>query len=311
MARVKAPTLPDAREPLNDIIAHRVRRFEREAARRRAERWHPITLAESGPFGAMFFGDPHLDDNGCNWPLLLRHVELCRRPGVYGVCVGDKSNNWVGRLVREYADQETAKSDARRLVSWFLRDAGINWAFCVMGNHDVWNEGDAILGLIADQATYFPHWEARVELRAAGAAFRVHCRHDFPGSSIYNKTHGPSRAALFGGEAELYVCGHRHTFATQSFEQEESGRLVHAVRARGYKEADTYATVCGFAQGQAGASVFVLFNPAAETPAGRITTFADPALGVQVLEALRSKGGRQNAEGRRGRQSRPAKARRR
>lgn len=152
-----------------------------------------------------------------------------------------------------------------------------------------WREGDVIIGLFADNAYHVADWEARIELKAAnGESFRIHASHNFKGNSIYNKTHGPSRAAMFsGGAADLYLCGHLHTLGTQSFEIEETGKLVHVVRARGYKKHDMYAVTNGYAEGEAGASVFVLFNPQAETAAGRITIFNDPVLGAKVLMSLR------------------------
>lgn len=285
--RVTIDPIPDAQEPIADLLAAHERRFAREAKRRKAERWLPISIDESQPFGIMFFGDPHLDDDNCDMARLRADIAITKQPGIYAACVGDKTNNWVGRLVRLYSDQHTTKSDARRLARWYLRDAGIPWLFHVLGNHDGWSEGDAILSLINDGAYYFADWDARVEIRAGGARFRIHAAHDFKGSSIWNKTHGPARAAMMSGQAELYVCGHRHTYGSQSFELEDTGRLVHAIRTRGYKAHDHYAVVNGFSQGEAGASVFGLFDPCAQTQAGRITTFADPELGARVLAGLR------------------------
>lgn len=299
MARVRAPELPDDAEPVADIIARKIKAFERAKARRDAEKWLPITLDEGGPFGLMIFGDEHLDDNHCDWPSLLADLKLAREtPGVYALAVGDATNNWVGRLIREYADQSTTRKEARALSKWVLSEQAAPWICRLIGNHDKWNEGDVIIGLFADSAYYVADWQARIELRAAGARFRIHAAHDFKGSSIWNKTHGPSRAAIMsGGAAELYVCGHKHTLGTQSFELEESGQLVHVVRANSYKKHDMYAVTNGFPQGNAGAAVFVLFDPTAKNPAGRITVFNDPSLGCKVLEKLRS-GAKANARDR-------------
>lgn len=283
--------MPDVDEPIAALISRRVDRYKKQTARAKAERWLPLHVPENQPFGVLIIGDPHLDDNGCNWPTLLRDVAIAGQPGVYGVCVGDKRNNWVGRLVREYMDQETTASDGRRLAAWFLRDAGINWAFSVLGNHDLWNEGEAIASLIADRDLYIASWAARVELRAGAHKWRVHCAHDFPGSSIYNLTHGPARAAMFSGAAaEVYVCGHRHVPALQTFPIDETGRFVHAIRARGYKRHDSYARQQGYSEGDGGESIFLLFNPGARGPAGRIQPFTDPELGADVLKALRKRG---------------------
>lgn len=285
--------LPDDTEPTETIIERRCKAYERQKARRDAERWIPITVNETEPFGLLVFGDEHADDNNCDWPELKRDLELCRNtPGLYACAMGDASNNWVGRLVREYAEQSTTRREARQLLKWLLSDDAAPWLFRLIGNHDKWNEGDVIVGLFADSAYHVADWEARIELRTAtGQAFRIHASHNFKGSSIYNKTHGPSRAAMFsGGAADLYLCGHLHTLGTQSFEIEETGKLIHVVRARGYKKHDMYAVTNGYVQGEAGASVFVLFDPNAETAAGRITIFNDPILGAKVLTALRDKG---------------------
>lgn len=293
VGRTIAARLPDIDEPVEDLISRRAAHARRAAVRRAAETWLPIELPEAGPFGVMWFGDPHLDDDFCDWDSLASHVELCKTtPGLYGASVGDATNNWVGRLMRLYADQHVTKGDSRRLAKWFLKDCGVNWLVWLIGNHDEWNEGEAILSLIADGAVYLPSWEARLEFRAGGDRWRVHASHDFKGSSIWNPTHGPLRKAMMtGGTAELYVCGHRHTWAQQCVELEERGGVAHAVRVRGYKRHDHHAVVNGFPQGRVGAAVLTIFNPMATTPAGRILTFADPVAGTEVLRSMRERAG--------------------
>lgn len=285
--KVSMPPLPDEHEPIGELIERCRQRSNRRRTRKAAERWHPITFDEDRPFGVLWFGDPHLDDDGCHWDLLLRDVELCKSTdGLYGASVGDATNNWTGRLMRLYADQETGVSSARRLAKWFMRDAGIPWVLWNVGNHDAWEHGDAILSLIADGSVYLPGWTARVELRAAGQKWRIDSRHDFPGSSIYNKTHGPARAAIFGGEADVYICGHRHTYGYQTFEA-AGGRIAHAIRCGSYKWDDSHAERLGFAQSHV-PSVLTIFNPQATTEAGRVLQFADIETGVRVLTAMRA-----------------------
>ena len=278
----------EARLPAN--IRRAVDDFTRLAPRVAAKRaWRPIDIPEAGPFGVLWFGDPHVDDEACNWPQLVADVELCRTtPGLYGASVGDASNNWVGRLARLYAEQNAGKREARRRVRWLLRDAGVPWLMWLLGNHDEWNEGDTILDLMSDGRVPLFAWEARLELRAAGQRWRVHCAHDFPGHSMWNITHGPARAARMGSLAELFVCGHRHDWGVQSFEIAGHDRVVHAVRARGYKWDDHHALVNGFQQSSNGASMLTVFNPAAQTATGRVLTFADPVAGAAVLRALRA-----------------------
>jgi transposase-like protein len=51
------------------------------------------------PFRLKIFGDPHLDDPGCDAELFIEHMqELDREAGIYGVCVGDWFNNWARSL---------------------------------------------------------------------------------------------------------------------------------------------------------------------------------------------------------------------
>lgn len=281
---------PTGDEPIEDVIARNCARYVRQSAARRKAEWLPINLPEvdGSPFAVAWVGDPHMDDQNCAWPQLVEDLSRIKEtPGVYGANLGDLTNNWVGRLTRLYADQSTSKQDARRLAAWFLKGCGVDWRLSILGNHDVWNEGDAILGLIADNAFYVADWSAKVEFRAGQHRFRVHAAHDFKGSSIYNKTHGPAKAAIFsGGEAELYVAGHTHTVASQAFEA-GPGNFVRIVRASGYKGHDMHAVVNGYKQAQCGASVLTIFNPNARSKAGRVMVFEDLAAGCEVLTALR------------------------
>lgn len=289
--RAAFAALPDDSDDVDELIEQRCKAYTKQKARRAAERWYPITVPETGPFGLMVFGDEHADDNNCDWPSLKRDLALSREtPGVYACAMGDATNNWVGRLIREYEEQSVTRTQSRTLLKWLLSPAAAPWLFRLIGNHDLWRDGDVVLGMFGDDTHYMATWEARIELRtASGQSFRIHAAHDFPGTSIYNKTHGPSRTAMFsGGAAELYVCGHKHTFGHQSFEIEETRQFVHSVRAPGYKKHDTYAVTRGYNQGEAPGAIFVLFNPLASGPAGRITIFNDPVLGCKMLEALRA-----------------------
>lgn len=287
MARVKVPKLPDPAEPMESLLDRRCAAFTRGQKRRDAEKWIPITFNETGPFAVVMFGDPHIDDDGCNMPLLREHVKLCKAPGIYAACVGDFTNNWVGRLARLYSDQETTKHTARRLARWFLKDAGLRWAFLLMGNHDEWNEGDAILSLIADTGVYFPAWEAQMEFRAGGDKWLVHAAHDFKGSSIHLPCYGGLRKARTESPAELFISGHRHSYGGASLADDERGRFIRVAMARGYKWADHHAKVNGYTQGTQAPSIMAVFNPGAKTRAGRVTLFEDLEIGAKLLKTLR------------------------
>lgn len=286
----KLPELPETREPIDDLLTRLRKNFERKHARRMAEHWLPLHIPEARAFGFVWFGDPHLGDDSCNLPLLEHHVSVCRKPGIYGGCVGDYSNNWVGRLLRKYADQETGKSSERELIKWFAKECGVDWRLWLIGNHDMWNDGETIIGLIVDKAFYVASWEARITLKSLTGEWRVHAAHSFPGHSMWNNNHGGLRAARMNSPAELFVAGHTHNYGLQSFEKPGDGRVANLVQTRGYKWHDEYATVKGYHQAQSGASVMTVFNPEAKTVAGRITSFGDVETGADFLTFLRSQG---------------------
>lgn len=286
---VRVPRLLDGDEPIEDVLDRRERQFARGSRAANSEAWFPIRVEDRQPIGVLWFGDPHIDDDGCNIKLLRRHVDLCRTtPGLYGVNIGDSTNNWAGRLARLYADQETSRRTARRLAKWFLVDSGVNWLVWLMGNHDEWESGGDILRGMNDRGIIMQDWQARFRFVFDGARdIRVHAAHDFKGHSFWNITHGPTRFAKLETDAELLVCGHKHDWGIQQFEMAGRGRVATVVRTRGYKWRDHYATVNGYQSAQSGAGVLTILNPWARDPAGRIMAFSDVEAGARVLAALR------------------------
>lgn len=283
--------LPDAEEPVGEWMDRRCRSFTRRQTRRAAETWMPVAVKECAgrPFGIAFFGDMHADNPDCNMPLLRSDLDdVAHTPGMYGIHVGDGTDNWVGRLMSEFAKSGATQAQARRFVQWVLFRSGVDWLAWVGGNHDKWNEGLAILGLLGGNSFYIPFWEAKLEVRCGREKFRVHVAHDFRGHSDWNITHGPLKAAYKGTIADLYVCGHKHDWGTQQFEIAGHGRVVHVARARGYKWADDYATEHGFQSSQHGAGIVTIFDPAETDPARRIMLVPDIQRGCKVLTALRS-----------------------
>lgn len=283
---MRPAALPDDDLPITAVLDAKARRFKRIRARQGAERWTPVPVADDKPIGVMWFGDPHLDDDACNLPLLRDHVALCRKtPGLYGVNIGDVTNNWTGRLLKKYADQSMSARRARKAAEWFMHDAGVKWLFWLLGNHDAWEHGGEILTRIGRGQVVMADWEARVKLCfPKRVAVRVHAAHDFKGSSIWNIGHGPMREAMFGSDADVLVCGHRHTGIVTQFEH--AGRPRTVARVRGYKWVDGYARRHGFPQTEYGASIMTIIDPRA-TGAARVMPFADPVVGARVLAALR------------------------
>lgn len=283
------PKLPSADVTAVTLIKRLAREAELKANKRDAEKWFRVHVNDKKPIGILWFGDPHLGAD-TNWKRLQDDVAICATtPGMYGANLGDSSNNWVGRLSRLYGDADISRQSERKLIKWFLAEAGITWLVWLMGNHDEWEHGaDLIRAMDIHGKVPMLDWEARFKLIFAGKKeIKIHAAHDFPGHSVYNPTHANARAVRFlNSDADLYICGHRHTFGFQQFETPETGRCPVMIRAAGYKVGDSHSRRLGFSEATQGSSVLTIIDPNAG-PAGRVLSFADIKQGARVLSALR------------------------
>lgn len=289
-----ADALPPADVPVADIIDMQARRFSARLANNQAKRWREFAIPLSGPYAIMFFGDPHVDDNGCNWPLLKAHCELAARtPALYAVNIGDTTNNWAGRLAALWAEQDTSAATARALAKWLLSESGVPWFLWLHGNHDLWS-GPVGAGWFEAQRPHFvamEDWQAKVVLRSGGTgghALRLWVSHNFKGSSIWNNMHGLERAAQMQDWAHLYVAGHHHDVGLRQGENAHRGFCYWLARARGYKFVDHYAEQHGFPEHQHGASILAVIDPTASKP-NAVQCFLDPFEGAEFLAWKRKK----------------------
>jgi hypothetical protein len=296
MADIELPSFDDGSEPIEEIIERMARNFTRAKDAQKSRQWFPIKMPNDKPVGVLFVGDPHLDDNGCNWPILRDHVRLCKETdGLYAVNIGDVSNDWGGRLVKKYADQEATTATAARLVEWFLLDSGVSWLVWLHGNHQHMGGTMALHEQMNRRygTKHIPmlNWEARFTLDfPSGATFRINAAHDFAGNSMWNPVHGAVKAAKFGNGIDVAVCGHKHNWAISQWEQPEQGNAPLMIRVRGYKHLDDYAQRIGKYEQEEGQSILVVFDPNAKTQAGRTQAFVDIEKGAAYLTALRRKG---------------------
>lgn len=292
---VEFPDFPDDDIPANDIIDVLVRRFEKKRASFDAHTWFPIRLRENKPIGLLVVGDPHLDDSGCNWPLIRQHVDICKRTdGMYAINIGDATNSWGGRLIKKYADQDTSLKTARRLVEWYLLESGMRWLVWLYGNHEHMGDGGPLLAQMAKRygtnKLAMHDWEARFSLNFPnGAQARIFAAHDFAGNSMWNPLHGPVKAAMFGNDIDALLCGHKHNWAMSQWELPEQDVSPLMVRVRGYKFMDDYARRIGKLEQKDGAAILVVVDPTARLQAGKVTGFVDVEQGADYLTWLRSR----------------------
>lgn len=280
--------LPSELEPVEELIERRKKSFDRLKAARDARDLISVKVRIDGPFGILHMGDPHVDDNGCDWPTLERHFGLIdATPGLFAASIGDQSNNWVGRLARLYANQSTSAAEAWRMVEWFMRR--VPWLYLLGGNHDVWSGAGDPAQWMASQAGALYKWHgARLALQSpSGPEIRVNARHDFMGTSQWNGAHAPAKAARMGyARDHLYTCGHRHMAAHNMIVMNNGEHIAHAIRVGTYKVYDEYAEARGFPKENLPAAVTII-NPAAPRATGRISVFWDVEEGANYLRYLR------------------------
>ena len=289
--KVELPTFPDDDIPTEDIIGLMSRRFRQRWEHQQAKKWFEIKLPD-GPFGLMMWGDPHVDSNGCNWPLLERHVLIARQPGIYSINIGDTLDNWPhgSKLIKLYAHSDQSTDTARKLAAWFLgdgeKDARIPWLVVLLGNHDLWPGHNNIKSLVK-KPVVVEDWGARFVLKASGVPFRVWASHNFPGHSEHNTLHGLQKTATKKEECDLYVAGHTHNWAIHQEESASRGFVYWLCRTRGYKYLDDHAMHLGHDPQEEGASVLAVCNPRATSMSGRMQLFADVEVGADYLKWLR------------------------
>src|SRR5688572_1342690 len=273
---VSLPEFPDDDISVDEIREMMVKRFEKRQTYQKAKDWFAVKVNTKGPIGVTFWGDPHVDDDGCNWPLLNHHCDLHRaNNALFSVNIGDTVNGWMDRLAKLYANQETSAKTGRKLAEWFLTRSGIRWLCVLFGNHDLWSLFPEIMRA---QSAKIPmeDWQARFRLVFPnGRQCKIWAAHDFSGNSMWNSLHGLQKAAHGKAEADIYAAGHTHNWAVH---QEESGSrdfTYWLIRSRGYKFIDSYATNLGHFPQEEGASITCVIDPDAKSRSGFIQAFAD------------------------------------
>jgi UDP-2,3-diacylglucosamine pyrophosphatase LpxH len=209
---------------------------------------------------------------------------------MFGVNVGDTTNNWVGRLTRLFGDQDTSQNTARKLARWLLADSGVTWLAWIMGNHDAWNEGIEILKGMNGSQIPMEDWQARFSIVFPnGKVCKTWVAHNFAGNSIWNSLHGAQRAAHTKAEAHIYACGHLHNWAIHQEESASRDFTYWLLRAKGYKAFDDHAEHLGHFPQQEGEAITAVIDPHAKSEAGFVQCFADMELAADFLTFLRNR----------------------
>jgi hypothetical protein len=286
--RFSIAPLPSSMPSIDELLERRTRDGDRSLKADAARNLVNVSLHIGGPIGVWCWGDPHVDDDGCNLSLLRRHVELAKHPAIFSLHIGDIANFWVGRLARLYADQSTSAREAWMLVEWLLTQH--EHLAVVLGNHDCWNgHGNPIDWILRSQGALLEAHGVRLALRhPCGEITRVHARHDFSGKSIYRVDHGLRRELAMGFRDHLLIAGHLHS-GSDSGVCIGDGTVAQLVRVSGYKQVDGFAKSLGFPPAKIHPSCLVIIDPREpETSRARVWAAPTVEIGVKVLDTLRA-----------------------
>ena len=258
--------LPHDGEPsAEELIAALTAKHKSKSEHHEAAKLRQVHLNIDGPIAIAGFGDPHIDDPGCAWGDLERDVRICRdTPGILAVNIGDSTNNWVGRLMKLYADQEVTSKQALKLIEWLMTQ--LPWLVDKEGNHDLWNTEKGDPAEVIHRLMKLPGiremGSTRMQINLpAGCHLFMHVRHDFPGGSQFNPAHALVRETLFGFRDHILMCGHRHSSGYIPVFHNDPKRLCHGFRLGTYKDFDHYAKEKGFQEQNWARSMGAVVNP--------------------------------------------------
>lgn len=278
---------PSAHRPIEQLISDHRENYERKKAHYEPKRQGiEINLEEDAPYGILWFGDPHVDDNGTDLDYFSYCLGLVKdTPGVYAANIGDLSNNWIGRLGSLYAHQNTTDDEARVMVEWLIGE--VPWLFVILGNHDKW-------GIMAEMVCRAKEVMAvshggMFKINAGDSTLVVDARHTHPGNSQYNPAFAQTKKQYKGSPAHIIIGGHIHTGAYTMVRNGTSGTLGHCIRLGAFKKYDEYADMLGFADDSVGPACLTVVDPSKpEDSPGFVNVFWDLDHGIKFLGSLRA-----------------------
>lgn len=285
------PDLPQESRDIETLLEDRRAEYRRKNEAAQARNLIPIKVKINGPIAIAHFGDPHVDDPGCDILQLERDMQTVNETeGMFGANVGDFSNNWVGRLSHLYSDQTTTHDEAWKLVEWMV--GYLQWLYLIAGNHDVWSGArDPVKWMVRNKSSLYEPHGVRIGLNFPnGKQVRINCRHDFTGHSGWNPAHGPMKAAQMGWRDHVLACGHKHTSAYGVVKDPSDGLISHCIRVAGYKIHDDYGKRLGLPNQNIAPTFVTIIQPEYDDDDPRlITTFFSVQEAAEYLTHLRSK----------------------
>lgn len=228
----------------------RARKLKAYAKKKAKGDWRKASLVHlpQQPFRLKLFGDPHLDDDGCDYELFERHwLEMDATAGVYGVCIGDWFNNWTKSLAHLWKESGDP-SDAWVLFEHLMEQRGEALIGGCSGNHDDWTHApaDPIDMLMKRHGVRYRRGAIRLLLDFGQNSYTIALRHKWHGNSMYSAAHGLKKAALFGWNDDLMVGGHIHQDEPRMHVHPDTGAISRLCQISAFKRFDEYADTHGF-----------------------------------------------------------------
>jgi hypothetical protein len=280
------PEIPDVDRGIDEIISARIEESKRSKAFYEASEDVEVKIREDKPYGLLFIGDPHMDNSGCDFELLKHHMEiLAEVDGLYGISIGDITDNWIGRLKEMYKKTSVNGGEILKLMRWYFDNPG-HLAF-VMGNHDLWNEGLVLIKQLTEGRNMLVAKDSGIKMKITsdlGGSVKVNCRHNFKGHSQFNPAFGPNKAAFQGDDSDILIQGHRHCFGSTQYFNSNTGKLGHCSIVAGYKVNDSHSKQLGFGKSYQAPSMLYIIDPV-DGVVG--TGWTDIDKGVDYLNFLR------------------------
>ena len=282
---LELPVFPDDDIPVEQILDTMEKRYQKRQTANRARKWFEIKINTASPVCINFVGDPHVDSNGCNIPLLRRDVGLMASANNFCVNLGDTTDgDWPGRLMKLHAQSDQSITTARRLADWFLNQSGLKFLAILIGNHDAWGEGAEILRRMNIKQIPMLDWTARFKVRFSNdRELKIIASHDFPGHSWINPLHSNQRREMVE-EADIYASGHKHQWGIVQGENGYRETCYSLIRARGYKYLDQHAETIGVGIQQLGATISAIIDPTARNEAQFVQCFPDVGEASEFLK---------------------------
>jgi hypothetical protein len=131
--------IPSTARPLERLIKDRKEAFKRVSDFEHYNKIRRVRILLDGPIGIAHFGDPHVDDEGCDIQQLETDTGIvAKTEGMFAGNVGDTRNNWAGRLAHLWAQQSITATESWKLAEWFIERCP--WIYFISGNHDCVSE---------------------------------------------------------------------------------------------------------------------------------------------------------------------------